>query len=72
MEKKMLKSVNAPLNKFSPVFKDEDFIEVTEWANGEGWNIAINDRCMTLHYDELSAINYLIKVLQYEKDGFDK
>lgn len=72
MEKKLLKSVNAPLNKFSPVFKDEDFIEVTEWANGEGWNIVINDRCMTLHYDELSAINYLIKVLQYEKDGFDK
>lgn len=72
MEKKMLKSVNSPLNKFSPVFKDEDFIEVTEWANGEGWNIVINDRCMTLHYDELSAINYLIKVLQYEKDGFDK
>lgn len=72
MEKKMLKSVNAPLNKFSPVFKDEDFIEVTEWASGEGWNIVINDRCMTLHYDELSAINYLIKVLQYEKDGFDK
>lgn len=70
MEKNLLKSVNAPMSKFSPVFKDSDFIEVTEWANGEGWTIVINDRCIPLHYDELNAINYLVKVLNYEKDGF--
>lgn len=70
MEKALRKSVNANMKKFSPIFKDSDFIEVTEWTNGEGWDITINDRHMSLHYDELGAINYLIGVLNYEKDGF--
>lgn len=70
MEKSLRKSVNAPMTKFSPMFKDSDFIEVTEWTNGEGWDININDKHISLHYDELDAINYLINVLKYEKDGF--
>lgn len=61
------KSVSVNLDKFSPIFKKTDFIEVTEWTNGEGWDITINDKVISLHEDELEAINYLTKVLIYEK-----
>lgn len=61
------KSVSENLDKFSPTFKKTDFIEVTEWTNGEGWDITINDKVISLHEDELEAINYLTKVLIYEK-----
>lgn len=43
MEFKKRKSVSEKLNKFDALAKDEDFIEVTEWANGEGNDITIND-----------------------------
>ena len=61
------KSVSENLDKFSPIFKKTDFIEVTEWTNGEGWDITINYKVISLHEDELEAINYLTKVLIYEK-----
>ena len=61
------KSVSENSDKFSPIFKKTDFIEVTEWTNGEGWDITINDKVISLHEDELEAINYLTKVLIYEK-----
>lgn len=61
------KSVSENLDKFSPIFNKTDFIEVTEWTNGEGWDITINDKVISLHEDELEAINYLTKVLIYEK-----
>lgn len=61
-----LKSVNDKLKKYSPLAKDDDYITVTEWANGEGWDIDLNGRLMQLGYEELEAINYLTKVLTYE------
>lgn len=63
------KSVMADMKKFSPVFNNSfDFIEVTEWANGEGWDITINQRHFHLHMDELSAINYLTAYLEYNNE----
>jgi hypothetical protein len=48
---------------------DSDYIEITEWTNGEGWDITINDtKHFSLTDGELDAINYLIKHLQFEKD----
>ena len=44
-----------------------DFIEVTEWTNGEGWDIWLNDRPMSLTCGQLEAINYLVKTLNYNK-----
>ena len=61
------KAVSDELKKYDHLAKDSDFIEVTEWANGEGWDITINDKVISLHEDELEAINYLTKVLIYEK-----
>ena len=65
MEVKSLKSVTCPMSKF--LANSKDYITITEWANGEGWNISIEDRLFSLHYDELVAINYLTAFLQYDK-----
>lgn len=65
MEKKERKSINDKLKKYDFLAKDSDFIEVTEWANGEGWDISINDKIFQLTYGELDAINYLTKSLEY-------
>ena len=62
------KSVSENLDKFSPIFKKTDFIEVTEWTNGEGWDITINDRVIPLTRGELDAIDYLTKGLDYDND----
>ena len=66
METNKLKSVNDKLNKYNPLVKDDAYITVTEWANGEGYDIDINGKLIQLGIEELEAINYLTKVLMYE------
>ena len=61
-----VKTVTSELQKFGCFDKDA-YITVTEWENGEGYNININNKNFDLHIDELSAINYLTQVLMYEK-----
>lgn len=62
------KSINDDLQKYDHLKNESSFIEITEWTNGEGWDIAINEKMINLTYGELEAINYLIKVLDYESD----
>lgn len=62
------KSINDDLQKYDPLKNKSSFIEITEWTNGEGWDIAINERIFNLTYGELEAINYLIKALDYESN----
>lgn len=66
METNKLKSVNDKLNKYNPLAKDDDYITVTEWVNGEGWDIDLNGKLIQLGFEELKAINYLTDVLTYE------
>lgn len=61
------KSVSDYLRKYDFLAKGEDFIEVTEWANGEGWDITIGDKHVSLTMGELDAINYLTQSLIYSK-----
>lgn len=68
MEQRNRKSVYEELNKFDYLAKKSDFIEVTEWNNGEGWDININDKIFQLTDGELKAINYLTTTL----DLFEK
>lgn len=35
------KAVSDELKKYDHLAKDSDFIEVTEWTNGEGWDICL-------------------------------
>lgn len=61
------KSINDNLKKYDYLAKDDDFIEVTEWTNGEGIDITINDKIISLTAGQLEAINYLTKSLEYSK-----
>lgn len=62
------KAVNDSLKKYDHLVKDSDFIEVTEWANGEGWDISLNDKLISLTYGQLEAIKYLVKALEVERN----
>lgn len=60
------KSVSDDLKKYDYLSKDDDFIEVTEWSNGEGISITINMNTFELTFGQLDAINYLSQALKYE------
>ena len=62
------KSIYDDLQKYDNLKNKSSFIEITEWTNGEGWDIVINEKMFNLTYGELEAINYLVKVLDYESD----
>lgn len=68
MEYTTRKSVNCDLNKFCILAKKDGFIEVTEWANGEGWDITIDDKLISLSIGELDAINYLTMSLRFNEE----
>lgn len=61
------RTINDKLTKYDCLAKDDDFIEVTEWTNGEGYDIVINDKIISLTDGQLDAINYLTKSLEYSK-----
>ena len=59
-------AICCDLNMFDYLAKDGDYVEVCEWKNGEGYDIAINDRNYSFTHGELEAINYLIAQLNNE------
>lgn len=63
------KTINDKLSKYTYSTKDNSsYIEITEWKNGEGWDIDIDGRKhITLTIGELEAINYLVKALNIEQ-----
>lgn len=61
------KSVADSLTNYDHLAKAGDFIEVTEWANGDGWDIDIKGKLIQLTYGELDAINFLTKILERKK-----
>lgn len=63
MEKYKLNTVSEDLRKFDYLAKEHDYIEVTEWHNGEGWNIDLNGTVIQLTDGQLKAINYLTQTL---------
>lgn len=65
VQKKQLKSVSCSLKNFT-FQTNPDHITVTEWTNGEGWDITIGDRLISLNMGELSAINYLTAMIDYD------
>ena len=71
MEINKRKSVYCPLKdlKYSWNPTDSDYIEVTQWTSGEGWDITIyhnkQERHISLSYEDLDIINYLVKHLDY-------
>jgi hypothetical protein len=39
--------------------RPHDVIEVTEWTNGEGWDVALGNRAFHLTHGELQALTVL-------------
>ena len=50
------RSVYADLNTYCHMARPHDVIEVTEWTNGEGWDVALGNRAFHLTHGELQAI----------------
>lgn len=70
MEFASRKSVHDDLKKYDYLSKDSEYVEVTEWVNGEGIDITIESgstKLISLTYGELDAINHLQNALRYEK-----
>ena len=56
-----------------PYHKGSDFIEVTEWSNGEGWDVQINDdKHFSLHDTEFEMLKKLIKKLDKFYKNYDE
>lgn len=68
MEKYNKKSVYEKLKTFDYLSKENSFIEVTEWHNGEGWDITIDDKVISLTHGQLAAINHLTSTLDYYEE----
>ena len=62
------KSVNDKLKKYDYLAKDNDYIEVIEWTNGDGYDISINYKIISLTSGQIDAINYLVRSLEYKSD----
>ena len=64
MEWRTRDSVHEKLSKFDYLAKPDSFIEVTDWANGEGYDITINDKApISLTRGEIDAIVFLTSAL---------
>lgn len=70
MELKNRRCTIEDLNKFDIMANKDDFIEVCEWTNGEGFDISIMDKkIISLTRGELDAIDFLTKALDYNIDN---
>lgn len=65
MEIHQVKRISDKLNRYDYLAKENDYIQVTEWDNGEGYDIAINDNVYSLTHGQLDAIDYLTKSLNF-------
>lgn len=61
-------SVKDDLRKYDHLANKDSIIQVTQWANGEGWDISIDDEpVISLTWGQLDAINYLTNTIQFQK-----
>lgn len=61
-------SVKDDLRKYDHLANKDSIIQVTQWANGEGWDISIDDEpVISLTWGQLDAINYLTDTIQFQK-----
>ena len=60
-----LKTISDDLKKYDYCAKEDSFISITEWENGEGYNSTIDDRVYAFTHGELDAIWYLVKSIDY-------
>lgn len=66
MEKYSRKSVFESLKDYCYLSKDNDFMEVTEWNNGEGFDVCIdsnrNLKNFSLTFGEFQLLQVLVNI----------
>lgn len=72
MEIQQRKSITDNLKKYCICSNGEhDFIEITQWANGEGIDVTIvsngHEKSFSVTHGELEAIQYLRMTLDYQE-----
>lgn len=61
-------SIKDDLRKYDHLANKDSIIQVTQWANGDGWDISIDDEpVISLTWGQLDAINYLVNTIQFQK-----
>jgi hypothetical protein len=63
MEKYKRLSITDNLKDYCYLAKEHDFIELTEWHNGEGFDTTINQKIFSLTHGEFKALKKLNKKL---------
>lgn len=66
MDKYMRKAVFSELKKYDHIADENDYIEITEWKNGEGFDVDIVGKLSTrfqLTWGEYAALKKLVKKL---------
>jgi hypothetical protein len=48
------------LKHYCHMAKADDFMEVTEWHNGEGYDVTINEKTFSLTDGQLQCLNALV------------
>ena len=48
------------LKPYDHLAKDDDFMEVTEWYNGEGFDVVIGERHFHMTWGEFEALQALV------------
>lgn len=64
------KSAMVDLKKFNPTRDNGDYMEVTEWKNGEGYTVTIDagnrNVVFDITHEEVDALNYLVNAVCYD------
>ena len=57
------KAVYAPLKEYCHLAKEHSFMEVTEWHNGEGFDVTIaDDKYYSFTHGEFELLNVLVRI----------
>lgn len=63
MKIEKVQTITTPLKLFDFLAKEEDYVTVTGWSNGEGWDIYVGEKHIGITQGELDAINFLTKAV---------
>jgi hypothetical protein len=67
----MIKNVKNIIVPFKDIGNGDCFVSVTEWANGEGYDISVDDgnvQTIQLHMDSLSALLIAVETLKIKSE----
>jgi hypothetical protein len=60
MEQYERKAKFSPLRPYDFFAKEDDFMEVCEWKNGEGFDVTINNKLFSLTWGQLECLQVLV------------